>query len=204
MKRILLLSLVVLLLWMVMFSPWTSHYVNFWFMMSISALILIGMALFSQREHLREIFHFRASFIIVGIFSAVALYIIFMVGNFVAVRLFPFARGQINNIYDLRNQSIPLVIGVLVFLIGPAEEIFWRGYVQHVMAQRLGPVKGYLIAALLYASVHFWAFNFMLFMAALVCGLFWGLVFLRYRSLWPCILSHALWDLFIFVILPVR
>lgn len=189
---------------MVMFSPWTAHYINFWLMMSFSAIVLLTSSMIIQRKDLSEIYLFKTSYILIGIFSAFVLYMVFIVGNFAASQLFSFAKGQISGIYDLRKQSTPVVIGFLVFLIGPAEEIFWRGVVQHTIARRLGPLKGCLIVSLLYALAHIWAFNFMLVMAALVCGLFWGFVYMKYRSLWPAIISHALWDLFIFVLLPVQ
>jgi len=194
---------VALLLWMVMFSPWTAHYVNFWLMMSISAVVLLTASIIIQRKGLAEIYRFKTSYILVGIFSAFVLYLVFCAGNFAVSQLFSFARGQINAVYDLRKQSTPVMIGLLVFLIGPAEEIFWRGIVQHTTVRRWGPLNGYLSTSLLYALAHIWAFNFMLVMAALACGLFWGLIYMKYRSLWPGIISHALWDLFIFVLLPV-
>jgi membrane protease YdiL (CAAX protease family) len=203
-KKVTLLSIAALLLWLVMFSPWTAHYINFWLMMSFSAIVLLTGSMIIQRKDLPEIYRFKTSYILIGIFSAFVLYMVFIVGNFAASQLFSFAKGQISGIYDLRKQSTPVVIGFLVFLIGPAEEIFWRGVVQHTIVHRLGPLKGYLIASLLYASVHIWAFNFMLILAALVCGLFWGFIYMKYRSLWPGIISHALWDLFIFVLLPVH
>ena len=187
-----------------MFSPWTAPHVNFWLMMSLSAIFLISSALYSQRETLSEIYIFKPSYIFIGLAGAFVLYMVFMLGNFLATKLFSFAQGQVNRIYDLRNQSTPLVVGVLVFLIGSAEEVFWRGFVQQSTVKRLGPVKGYLAASVLYALVHIWSFNFMLVMASLVCGLFWGLIYLRYRSLWPAIISHVVWDLFIFVLLPIR
>jgi membrane protease YdiL (CAAX protease family) len=189
---------------MVMFSPWTAHYINFWLMMSISAVVLLTGSTIIQRKDLAEIYGFKTSYILVGIFSAFVLYMVFFVGNFAASQLFSFAKGQINGIYDLRKQSTPVVIGFLVLLIGPAEEIFWRGLVQRTTARRWGPLNGYLSTSLLYALAHIWAFNFMLVTAALICGLFWGLVYMKYRSLWPAIISHALWDLFIFVLLPVH
>lgn len=189
---------------MIMFSPWTAHYINFWLMMSISAVVLLTASTIIQRKDLAEIYRFEAPYILVGIFSAFILYMAFIIGNFAASQLFSFAKGQISGIYDLRKQSSPIVIGFLVLFIGPTEEIFWRGVVQHTTAQRWGPLKGYLGTSLLYALAHIWSFNFMLVMAALLCGLFWGLVYMKYRSLWPGIISHALWDLFIFVLLPVR
>jgi membrane protease YdiL (CAAX protease family) len=93
---------------------------------------------------------------------------------------------------------------LLLFVIGPSEEIFWRGFVQDTLAQKFGDNSGWIIASLVYGGVHIAAWNFMLFAAALVCGLFWGWVFKKYKSLWPGIISHAIWDLTIFVLIPVR
>jgi membrane protease YdiL (CAAX protease family) len=38
--------------------------------------------------------------------------------------------------------------------------------------------------------------------AAALCGLFWGAMLLRYRSVWPGLISHALWDVAAFVLFP--
>lgn len=51
--------------------------------------------------------------------------------------------------------------------------------------------------------VHLWAFNFILLEAALLWGLFWGLLFYCTRSLWPRIISHAVWGLVVSLILPI-
>ena len=205
MKGLIILVFAALLLFMVMFSPWTAPYFNFWLVMTLSSSTLAASALFLQRKNLSENFRFKVTYIAVGIFSAFVLYMVFFVGNFAALKLFSFAGKQINGIYHLKTQANPVIVGVLLlFLIGPAEEIFWRGFLQQKLAKRLGPLKGYLVAASIYGAVHLWAFSFMLFAAAMVCGLFWGFIYMRYRSLWPGIISHALWDVFIFVLLPVN
>ncbi|GAJ01964.1 unnamed protein product, partial [marine sediment metagenome] len=72
------------------------------------------------------------------------------------------------------------------------------------LGEQFGPVRGYILASLVYGGVHLWAFNFMLLAAALVAGLFWGAMFIKYGSVWPGIISHALWDAAIFVIWPVQ
>ena len=71
------------------------------------------------------------------------------------------------------------------------------------MMKQWGSWAGFLIATLVYAGVHAWSGNFMLVMAALVAGLAWGLMVLRFRNLWPGLISHAIWDLVIFVLLPI-
>jgi membrane protease YdiL (CAAX protease family) len=206
-KPVIILSICALVLWMVMFSPWTSPYVNFWMMMALSAFFLAGSAFYFQRKDgdFLQGFKFQISDLFIGVFSAFILYMVFMAGDFVSRNILSFAEGQIGGIYGLKSQSAPIVIGlVLFFLIGPAEEIFWRGYIQGKLAQRMGPFKGYLAATAIYAVVHVWAFNFMLFGAALICALFWGFIYMKYRRLWPLIISHSLWDIFIFILLPLN
>jgi membrane protease YdiL (CAAX protease family) len=43
----------------------------------------------------------------------------------------------------------------------------------------------------------------MLLAAAGSCGVFWGAMFWRFRSIWPALISHAVWDVVIFVLLPI-
>jgi membrane protease YdiL (CAAX protease family) len=108
-------------------------------------------------------------------------------------------------VYGTRSQASPALIALLLALvIGPAEEIFWRGLMQRKLEGRYGAHAGWILSTMLYAAVHIWALNFMLFMAAVICGIFWGWIYMRYRTLLPGIISHALWDVAIFVLLPVR
>jgi membrane protease YdiL (CAAX protease family) len=51
--------------------------------------------------------------------------------------------------------------------------------------------------------VHVWSFNLMLMLAATLCGIFWGLVYLRFGRVWPGLISHALWDCLIFAVIPL-
>lgn len=204
MKPIVFFSLAALLLWGVLFSPWTASYINFWLIMTVSITFLAGSALFLQRKELAENYRFKISYLLFGVVSAFVLYMVFFAGNFAATKLFAFAGGQIDSIYSLKNQYNPFIIGMLLFLIAPGEEIFWRGFIQKRLAEQHGALKGYLLATAIYTVIHIWAFNFMLLGAALVCGLFWGFIYMKYRSVWPGIISHALWDLVIFILLPIR
>jgi membrane protease YdiL (CAAX protease family) len=66
-----------------------------------------------------------------------------------------------------------------------------------------GPTSGWLMASSIYAAVHIASGNFMLTMAALTAGLFWGWLYRAEGNLVPCIISHALWTVTIFVLLPI-
>lgn len=189
-------------LWYVMFYLRAG---DFWWSMTGAAGGLALIALILNRGRLGVLFSWNASWIAWGVGSALALYLVFWLGDFFARQVFAFAPEQIGGIYGLRAGESELKIGLLLFfLIGPAEEIYWRGFLQNSLQKRLStPLVGWLAAAFIYAFVHIWAFNFILFMAALICGLFWGLLFYWTRNLWPGIISHAVWDVFVFLILPI-
>jgi hypothetical protein len=120
------------------------------------------------------------------------------------VQFFDWTIPQIQAIYQTRTQADPMLIAtLLLFLIAPAEEIFWRGFIQERLIQKIGIKRGTIIGIVLYSMVHIWALNPMLLLAALVLGIHWSLMYAKYRNLVPGIISHAVWDVLIFVVLPI-
>jgi membrane protease YdiL (CAAX protease family) len=138
-----------------------------------------------------------------GAASAAALYAVFAVGRLIALRLLPFAGSGIWKVYALK-EGVPLlrVVLLITLVIGPGEELFWRGFFQDRTAATTKPWFGFAFAALLYTTVHLASGNIMLVLAAAVCGVFWGWLYLRYRSPLLNIVSHTLWDLAVFVVFP--
>ena len=204
MKKLAVPIAITAILWFFMFSPWTKTYINFWTGMGFAAGILSILALYIDRKNLKEIYSFKVSHIAVGLISAAALYLIFYLGNYLSRLMFTFAGGEVAGIYNNKVQADYVVISLLLlFWIGPAEEIFWRGFVQSNLNKKFGDVKGLIYASLIYALVHIWSFNFILIMAALLCGFFWGYMFNRYKSVVPGIISHAIWDFVIFIVIPI-
>ncbi len=97
------------------------------------------------------------------------------------------------------------VIALLLFFItGPAEEVYWRGYLQKNLMVRFGGWQGWLLAAGIYAAVHIWSFNFMLIGAAFVAGAFWGAMYGYFKNLTPVIISHSVWSMVIFAVFPMH
>lgn len=197
---------VALALWFVMFSPWTAPHLNFWLTMAASGVILTSMSLALSHElrlQLRDAF--RWSDIPLGVLIGALLWGIFWVGDKVAVWMFPFADGEIGSIYSMRENMDYLTIGILLlFVVGPAEEIFWRGFVQQRLSERLSPNWGFILTTAIYALCHIWALNFMLIVAAAVAGGVWGLLYRFFpRRLWALIISHAVWDVAVFLLFPI-
>ena len=141
---------------------------------------------------------------LLGIAIAAVLWGVFYVGDILSQLLFSFARAQVNLIYNIKGGISPTLLAMLLlFVIGPAEEIFWRGYVQRTLVKFRSPFVAFLLTTACYTAVHLPSGNFMLIMAALVCGITWGgLYWLMPNQLRAIIISHALWDAAAFVWLP--
>ena len=203
-KSKLILSVVVaFVLWTFMFSPWTKTIIPFWYAMTASAVVLIVLAWRQAKTMLR--FEWKDLFLGIGI--ALVLWGVFWVGDKVSQWIFPsFARPQVDAIYAMKDGMNPVVISLLLlFIIGPAEELFWRAYIQHTLCQVLSkPIVGAVAAIMIYALVHVFSLNLMLILAALVCGVIWGgLYYLMPQRLGALIISHALWDAAVFIWFPI-
>lgn len=194
------------LLWFYMFSPWTGSLSNFWLNMSISAVILSSLAIAWSGNKAGILAAGNVAVqMALGIAIAFALWGIFWIGDALSGLLFPFARAQVDSVYAMKDGSNPVLIALLLlFLIGPAEEFFWRAYVQKTLSAQIGGNAALVATTLVYALVHIWSFNFMLIMAAFVAGAVWGMIYRFRPSLLPAVvISHAVWDALVFVILPI-
>lgn len=204
MKRLLFTIILATVLWTVMLSPWTAPHINFWWSMTVSATLLSLLATAFRPAWWRNV-RFTFTDIVLGIVIAVALWGVFWVGDKMSQLLFDFARPQVDTIYSMKNGESPwLLTALMLFLIGPAEEIFWRGYVQQTLSERWSPNVGLVVTTLVYALVHAGSFNFMLTMAALVAGAAWGVLYRFFPNRFAAIiLSHALWDVAVFIWFPI-
>ena len=204
MLRLIISIFVASLFWFVMFSPWTSPHVNFWYMMLGATGILTALSFWFGKDWKKQ-FSFTFKDVALGLLTAVFLYGVFYIGNELSTLLFDFSRPQVDSVYSMRDGESKLFLGLaLLFWIGPAEEIFWRGYIQREVESKKGTWKAFIITTLIYAFVHIWAFNFMLFMAALICGAFWGLMYTQKKNLLPLVISHAVWYFAIFILFPIK
>ena len=204
MKRLVFTLVLAAVLWTVMFSPWTAPYVPFWWMMTGSALALASLSTIFGRDWWK-LLKWTPYNVLSGIFIAALLWGIFWAGDRVSSWLFDFAGRQVDAIYGMKAGESPwLLSALMLFLIGPAEEIYWRGYVQKTLSGRFGKNAGFISATLLYALVHAGSCNFMLVMAALVAGAVWGALYRFFPERFSAIIiSHAVWGAAVFIWFPI-
>ena len=204
MKRVVFTIVLAFVLWTIMFSPLTAPHVNFWWMMTASACTLSLFATWFRPDWWKQLKWTPAN-IVLGVLIAVALWCTFWIGDKVAQWMFSFARPEVDSIYAIKEGVSPWGLSaLLLLLIGPAEEIFWRNYVQERLSKRWGANRGFVVATAIYTLVHVPSCNLMLVLAALVCGVAWGGLYRLFPDRFTAILlSHALWDAAVFVWFPI-
>lgn len=182
-------------LWYVVFI--TNILWSFWYRVTLASIILMTYAYMQKKDHLN--LEFNAADILKGAISGLALYLLFYLG----FNLFrPLVEGGATNVYVFRSE-LPLIVPASLLLITSfCEEYFWRYYIQREIVIKQGKY-GIIITSLLYAAIHIPTLNLPLVMAALIAGLFWGIIYSKTGSLWLVVFSHIIWTELIFVFMPL-
>jgi membrane protease YdiL (CAAX protease family) len=168
---------------------------RFWERMTLTGFVLGSMALANDAA-LRRL-KFRERDVALGLLSAAGLYAIFQAGDRMARAVMPKGSQEIGDIYALRSLRPASEIATrLAAIIGPAEELFWRGFVQ----RRIGAAG----AAATYGGAHLVTGNATLIGAATVAGMYWGLLRALGMSMPALITSHVAWDIWIFLLAPTE
>lgn len=102
--------------------------------------------------------------------------------------------------WGVGQDQMPLLFWFMVLINGPAEELYWRGFVHREMLERRPRGKTLLLIAACYASYHgvtvyllvgdpIIALLFLVAIFAAGCG--WGWLREKTGSVWPALLGHA-------------
>lgn len=166
---------------------------RFWHRMTGTGAALGSLALITQPELRRTRIGVRDIFL--GLGAAAALYGIFHLGDRLARRLVPNGGHQIEAIYALKRiRPRRELMARLGLVIGPAEEFFWRGFLQDGLMKHFGRFWGTLLGVAAYGGAHLVSGNFTLVGAAAVAGGFWGGLYGLGVPLGALIVSHIVWD----------
>jgi membrane protease YdiL (CAAX protease family) len=171
----------------------------FWYIFSGSVLVLIAYSTF-QEEVDDEVSFIQ--FILLGSISGFLLYFVFRAGIWGMEILQLPIDTSIKNLYNWYAPSLFWQYLALVLVAAPGEELFWRGFIQKRLSKYLNPVVSILSASILYASVHIYSGSFLLVLAAFISGFVWGYLYVLKKSMPLVIVSHIIFDLLIFIILP--
>ncbi len=171
----------------------------FWYIFSASLLLLISYSIIMEEVEDKASF---GTFITYGALSGFLLYGLFWAGySLLEILNLPLV-NQVEKLYGRFSPSFIWHYIVLILIIVPGEEVFWRGFVQKRLMKLTTVKLSIILSSLLYSSVHFYSGYWMLAFAALIAGLFWGWLYAWKRSIPLVIVSHLIFDLLMFVLLP--
>ncbi len=174
---------------------------QFWNRMTATGLTLGGLSLASRPE-LRKT-RIGPKEVALGLGSAGVLYVIFKVGDKLARVIMPNGAAEIEDIYKLQNLGSKQSLAArLTTIIGPAEELFWRGLVQGTLMDTVGKPLGTVLGTAAYGGAHLVTGNFTLIGAASVAGGYWGSLYAAGMPMGALIVSHSVWDVYTFLIAP--
>src|ERR1051325_3229707 len=137
MKRLIPLIILLILAFIFWLELFVLKHFNFWYEMIIASgfQAIAGIILNYKFNSglIRQQWTIQGKYILIGIISAVLLYVIFYIGNISSKALFNFAEKQVGGIYSNKTLLDRSTIVPLLIIIAAAEEIFWRGFVQQVL-----------------------------------------------------------------------
>lgn len=185
-----------------LFVTFFLHPVSFWLDILVTVAVLVFLALaWSDIKISRAEINIRSLF--VGLVGGAILYLFCLGGNFVLEIIWPHMHDYVGELYDLAY-SVPLwLVLILLLVLVPGEEIFWRGFVQRTLKAYFGSNIGIVLAVAIYTLVHIWALNPLLILAAAVGGTFWGVLYNWQNNLFVPILAHLTWCVLILAVYPL-
>jgi len=139
-----------------------------------------------------------------GIVGAIFLYLVFLGGNEFVRTVSPLGIGASNegSIYSL-FASTPILLRLIVFFLDALGfESYFRGILQQLAVKKLG-IGSVFIVALVDAAIHFSSLNPLFVVTTFIADSVWGINYYFAKDLSSNILDHFLWDILIFIVIPV-
>ncbi|WP_318504988.1 type II CAAX endopeptidase family protein [Bacillus sp. T3] len=173
----------------------------FWYFFTATMLLLICFVVAKDKlDDKLSVFRY----LMIGILSGLLLFFLFWIGN----QLIEFfgipVKRQITILYRRFGPDLFWHYLALILVVVPGEEIFWRGFIQKRLLTYTSNGISIVVSTLMYASVHLYSGQFMLPFSAFIAGLLWSWLYAWRRSIPLVIVSHLIYDLLLFYIMPFR
>ncbi|WP_428908826.1 lysostaphin resistance A-like protein [Niallia sp. Krafla_26] len=173
----------------------------FWHMFTASMLILISYSIFNEKADSQS--SYIQNFIY-GVLSGFLLFTLFWLGDYIIDFFHMPFKKEITALYKYYSPSNFWHYLTLLFIIVPGEEIFWRGFIQKKLASKVSLPLSITLATLAYASVQLYSGYYIHMVAALVGGIYWGILYAWKKNITLNIISHVVFDFCLFILFPLR
>jgi membrane protease YdiL (CAAX protease family) len=93
---------------------------------------------------------------------------------------------------------------LLMLIIAPGEELFWRGFIQQKLKAYMSPFFSVLVASLLFGLSMAFSGFWLGVLAAITSGILWGLLYEWKKSMPLIIIAHITMTILLFLVLPLN
>lgn len=180
-------------------------YVNVWLTIGASALLLLATTSFGNGRLPRwgRLEPSKAAGL--GIGAGLVMAVVTHVAYPPLAALIPSIAEEVNGLYaDLRQPPGPVLGVPLLLLAVAAEEAVWRGVLVRQLEKKRSPSVVVLVATFAYAVPQAFSGSWVLVLVALGCGVVWTTLRVWTGSIVVPALTHAIWNLVVFVVFPLH
>ncbi|WP_341961592.1 CPBP family intramembrane metalloprotease [Planococcus maritimus] len=193
------------LIWLLPLSLYLYHlaFENtaiFWYMHTFAILVLMSIALvhYSVFDELKT-----WKSLIYGLVFGTIIYAILAIGYLVFDVLPLNVEGPVSSLQTLFAPTSIWHYLLLMFVIVPGEELFWRGYIQQQLKKYMKPPFAILGASLLFGVALAFSGFWPSIVAGIVAGILLGLLYEWKRSMPLLIITHLVVLVLLFIVLPL-
>ncbi len=193
------------LIWLLPLSLYLYHlaFENtaiFWYMYTFAILVLMSIALvnYSVFDELKT-----WKSLIYGLVFGTAIYAVLAIGYLIFDALPLNVEGPVAALQTLFAPTSIWHYLLLMFVIVPGEELFWRGYIQQQLKKYMRLPFAIVGASLLFGAALAFSGFWPGVVAGIVAGMLLGLLYEWKRSMPLLIITHLVVLVFLFIILPL-
>ena len=172
----------------------------FWYLYAFTLLVGIAISLLARK------FEDRIptwQYLIFGIGYGTITYGLVKLGYMLMPYIDQNAVNEIKKFLDVYGPQNIFHYLLLIFIVAVGEEMFWRGYVQQQLKQFTSPFWAVIVTSILF-SLSLAVSGFLPgALAAIVAGILWGTLYEWKKSLPLIIVSHIVFVLLLFLVLPL-
>ncbi|KGR73716.1 CPBP family intramembrane glutamic endopeptidase [Ureibacillus sinduriensis] len=173
----------------------------FWYLYTFTLLVGIAIAIIYGKFR-DEISTWQ--YLLFGIGYGTILYGIVRFGHFLLIKVDAGAENAITKFLKNYGPDNIWHYILLIFIIVIGEELFWRGFIQQHLKNWVSSNNAVIITSILFslsvAISGFWPGV----VAAFIAGLLWGFLYEWKKSMPLIIVSHEIFILLLFMVLPLH
>lgn len=171
----------------------------FWYFYTFTVLFLMSTAYFYAKieDELKTI-----HYLFLSIAFGAIMYALLLIG-YKIIDLTPFTSTK--SIHAFMKKFGPSSLWhylLLLFIIAPGEELFWRGYIQQQLKKYLSPMFAIILGAALFSFSFVFSGFWLGIIAAFVVGLLLGYLYEWKKSMPLIILAHITMLVLLFLFVP--